>query len=139
MGITQHKEDLGQTFAAAGVKPGPYLILPILGPSNLRDAIGLVGDFFIDPFNYVARTQDRKNLIYTRTGAEKLAQREAILDLTDDIEKASDSYTRTKLLYMQNRSFLVRDGAPIEYTDGPIPWDEEENIDDDADEDDEEY
>lgn len=126
MGITQHKEDLGQTFAAAGIEPGPYLVLPLLGPSNLRDTLGLVGDFFIDPFNVIARNDDRTNLIHARTGTEKLSQREAILDLTDDIEKASDPYTRTKLLYMQNRAFLVRNGAPLENVDGPVPWEDDE-------------
>ncbi|MCP4923286.1 MAG: VacJ family lipoprotein [bacterium] len=126
MGIDQHKEDLGQTFAGIGVKPGPYLVLPLLGPSNLRDTLGLIGDFFIDPFNIIARNNDRKDLTYVRTGVEKLVQREALLDLTDDIEKASDPYTRAKLLYMQHRAFLVRDGVPLEDLEGPVPWEEDE-------------
>lgn len=55
-GVTRHHEDLGQTLGFYGVEPGPYLILPILGPSNLRDALGggveNLAFSFVDPFNF---------------------------------------------------------------------------------------
>jgi len=54
MGFDFHNEDFGQTLAVWGVSEGPYLMLPILGPSNPRDAVGFVIDFFFDPINYWA-------------------------------------------------------------------------------------
>ena len=53
MGLKPHKEDVGQTLATYGVGPGCYLVLPIFGPSTVRDSFGLIADTFIDPFAHV--------------------------------------------------------------------------------------
>ena len=53
MGLKPHKEDVGQTLGAYGVGPGCYLVLPILGPSTVRDSVGLIADTFVDPFAHV--------------------------------------------------------------------------------------
>ena len=52
-GFPKHEEDLGQTLAVWGAPEGPYLMLPVFGPSNPRDAVGLAGSFFLDPVNMV--------------------------------------------------------------------------------------
>lgn len=53
MGIEAHKEDFGQTLGHYGVGSGFHVVLPILGPSNLRDIVGLAGDYYADPISYV--------------------------------------------------------------------------------------
>ena len=71
LGIHEWKEDFGQTLGWYGVGHGPYLVLPVFGPSNLRDGLGLVGDFAInsytDPFNLV--TDDDYDLPYSIVSA----------------------------------------------------------------------
>lgn len=51
--MPKYNEDFGQTLGVWGVSEGPYIVWPILGPSNLRDTFGLVGDYFVDPLNYI--------------------------------------------------------------------------------------
>src|SRR3546814_11863911 len=53
LGLEHRNEDFGQTLATYGAGDGPYIVLPLLGPSNGRDTVGLVVDFFLDPINYV--------------------------------------------------------------------------------------
>ena len=53
IGLNPHKEDLGQTLGAYGLGPGCYYVLPILGPTTVRDSVGLIADTFIDPFAHV--------------------------------------------------------------------------------------
>ena len=50
MGLTSQKEDVGQTLGSYGVNSGCYFVLPILGPTTVRDSIGMVADSFVDPF-----------------------------------------------------------------------------------------
>ncbi len=56
-GVPPHDEDAGQTFAVWGIPSGPYLMLPLLGPSNVRDTFGFAADIFADPLRYVLRSQ----------------------------------------------------------------------------------
>jgi len=56
--LKTHNEDLGQTLGRLGIGPGPYIVLPILGPSNLRDVVGTIGDSFLDPINYTNNVSD---------------------------------------------------------------------------------
>ena len=53
IGLTPHKEDVGQTLGSYGVGPGCYFVLPVLGPTTARDALGMVADTFVDPFAHV--------------------------------------------------------------------------------------
>ncbi len=108
MGIKHHDEDFGQTLAAAGVGGGPYLFLPIIGPSNFRDLTGMVADFFMDPFNHILRNNDREYLIYVRWGVSYLDQRTAVRNLTDNINKGLDPYAKYRSLYAQHRDFRIR-------------------------------
>src|SRR4051812_30846411 len=58
-GFPQHDEDFGQTLGVMGIPEGPYLMLPLFGPSNPRDAIGLAADFYLDPVNIIVTNKPR--------------------------------------------------------------------------------
>lgn len=112
MGIKGHEEDFGQTLAVWGADDGPYLMLPILGPSNPRDAVGLAVDWVVDPFNMWANNTDRSELVWARSGVAALHARTELLDLTDDLEKSSlDLYAAVRSLYRQRRADAISNGG----------------------------
>lgn len=104
MGIEKHDEDFGQTLATWGVGSGPYLVLPFLGPSTVRDTAGLPVDWYTDPVTYVDHDVTRWSirfidLVQTRAsllGQEKLIQ--------------GDRYSFIRDAYLQRRAFLINDG-----------------------------
>lgn len=104
-GLTGKREDFGQTLAVWGVGSGPYLVLPILGPSNLRDTTGIVADWFTDPVNYELRMHHTEwTHIGVRAG-QALVTRERYLDPIDDIYDSSlDPYASFKSIYEQRRA-----------------------------------
>jgi len=107
------REDLGQTFAVWGVGEGPYLVLPVLGPNTSREAVGMVGEHFIDPANLVARNHDIDNFELGRGMARAIDFRSKSLDSLDEIEKNSiDFYAAIRSLYRQNRKNIILDGSP---------------------------
>lgn len=117
MGIAGRAEDFGQTLAVWGVSEGPYLMLPLLGPSNPRDSAGLAIDvFLIDPTNYIRL----KNHFWWGTFREYLTLldlRAQTLETLTGIERSSvDYYAALRSLYRQNRANEIRDGqaAPTE-------------------------
>ncbi len=104
------REDFGQTLGKWGVGKGPYLVLPLMGPSNLRDATGLVVDMFLDPLNWWAWDQDEKELLYARAALRVIDARAGLLGPYDDLlEQSIDPYTTVKSAYIQNRAQAVRD------------------------------
>lgn len=100
-GIPAHTEDFGQTLAVWGVDAGPYLVLPIFGPSNLRDAGGLVVDNLSSPLVYTTGLS-----INLGVGAgQTLVLRERLIDPIDDINATSlDPYASFKSVYEQRRA-----------------------------------
>jgi phospholipid-binding lipoprotein MlaA len=105
----RHREDFGQTLAVYGVGEGPYLVLPLLGPSNPRDAFGFVVDLAFDPMTYVAP----RDLALARFGTELLAFREQNLEAIDEVKRTSiDLYAATRTLARQFRANEIRNGAP---------------------------
>lgn len=108
-GLEKHNEDFGQTLGYWGVGDGPYLVLPIIGPSNLRDAVARVVDFKTDPLTYVRSMRLRNSLWGTRA----LSQRTELLDTSKILETAAlDPYEFLRDAYLQRRRSLVYDGAP---------------------------
>ena len=101
-------EDAGQTFAAwtgPGSGGGPYLMLPVLGPSNVRDAIGRGIDFFIDPIGFATSTE----VSLTRAGADAVDERSRNIDEVRDLERNSlDFYATVRSLYRQRRAQQIR-------------------------------
>ena len=111
MGIEGHGEDFGQTLAVWGVPAGPYLMLPLFGPSNPRDAVGRVVDFLADPFNMWAANTEREHLRFARAGVQAVELRANSLELIDDLEKTSlDFYAAIRSLYRQRRAEQISNG-----------------------------
>lgn len=108
-GMEKHNEDFGQTLGYWGVGDGPYLMLPLVGPSNLRDAVARVVDYRTDPITYVRSMRLRNSLWGTRA----LSHRADLLDTSKILETAAlDPYEFLRDAYLQRRRNLVHDGAP---------------------------
>jgi len=111
-GYAPHREDFGQTLAVWSVPEGPYVMLPVLGPSNPRDAVGIVVDFLIDPLNWWASNTDREYITYTRTAVSGIDTRDQLWDVLEDLERSSiDYYAAIRSLYRQRRADEIRNGA----------------------------
>lgn len=114
-GIQHHDEDFGQTLAVWGVGEGPYLVLPILGPSNPRDTTGIAAEWLSDPFNLVMDNADATWAIYTRTGTASVDKREKFLDPLEEVERQSlDFYSALRTLYRQRRAAEIKNGVVVE-------------------------
>jgi len=100
-GIKRHRADFGQTLHSYGVGYGPYLVLPLLGPSSLRDGVGLVVDSAIDPWSYFLPNV----FTYSRIGATAVSTREDLLEPLDELKKSSiDWYASLRSAWWQNRN-----------------------------------
>lgn len=120
-GIEKRKEDMGQTLGHWGVKPGPYLVLPVLGPATLRDAAALPVDWQASPGQYFQDASTRMgvallNVTETRAG---------LLKATDAVKQASlDPYSFVRDGWLQKREYDVYDGNPsadFDYSDPDAP------------------
>ena len=119
MKIPDHGEDFGQTLGDWGVGEGPYLMLPFFGPSNPRDAFGLVADIGLDPTSYIHFKQH----IWWDAGREYFT----ILDLraqtfqtVQSIQRSSvDYYASLRSLYRQLRENEIRNGRAAKVQDLP--------------------
>jgi len=107
--------DLGQTFWAWGFPEGPYLIIPVFGPSNPRDGIGMGGDLYLDPFRYIARMQDYPSAVSVgRAVIDGIDQRARNLESVDVIQRESvDYYATLRSLFRQNREAQLRGNGPL--------------------------
>lgn len=101
--IPVYEPDFGQTLYVWGITHGgPYLVLPVLGPSNPRDGIGVGVDAFLAPIDYALA--DQPMLIYSRIALDSWTKREAALDFLDSLEKSStDYYATLRSMWRQNR------------------------------------
>ncbi|PCI60949.1 MAG: ABC transporter [Methylophilaceae bacterium] len=118
--IPVHKEDFGQTLGHWGVGNGPYLVLPILGSSTLRDATGFVVDRATsDPITYTHNIGEIR-LHNQLRAAQLLVGRTELLDASDFVDTAAlDPYSFTRDAYLQRRASQVQDGlVPIDLLDG---------------------
>ena len=98
-------EDFGQTLAVWGVSEGPYLMLPFLGPSTLRDAPSNVLDSFLDPFAY----NDNYGMRAGIKAIDIVALRAELLGIDDVM--SGDKYIFVRDVYLQNREYVIADGA----------------------------
>lgn len=107
MNLEKHNEDFGQTLGKWGIGSGPYLVVPVLGPSSVRDRIGYAFDSVMNPVNYVKDDEVRLALVV----AGVLETRATLLDATDILDQAAlDSYAFQRDAYLQKREFDVNDG-----------------------------
>ena len=112
-GLPYRGEDFGQTFAVWGIGDGPYLMLPILGPSNMRDTTGIVAEWLTDPVNIALDNNDLEYLIYVRAGLTGIDARARSLDVLDELERTSlDYYAAIRSLYRQQRANDIRNSRP---------------------------
>lgn len=108
-GMPYHDEDFGQTLAVWGVGEGFYLMLPILGPSNPRDVVGLAAEFYTDPVNIYLRNEDLEYLTYVRAGLRGIDARARSIEVLDELERTSlDYYAAIRSLYRQQRNNEIR-------------------------------
>jgi phospholipid-binding lipoprotein MlaA len=114
-GVTARKEDFGQTLGTWGVPAGPYIVLPFMGPSNLRDAFGNVVDMALTPHNWIVEP----DVQYIITGINAIDTRSENIEFLDSIYDSSiDSYATIRTYYQQRRARLVTDsgnGARVSY------------------------
>jgi phospholipid-binding lipoprotein MlaA len=115
-GLDMNDEDFGQTFGKWGIEPGPYLMLPFLGPSTFRDTTGRLLDQFTYPLSYL---EDDRYLI---RGVGLLDMRADLLDLDEQLDQSYDRYAFVRNAWLQRREFQVTDGevddASLELEEG---------------------
>ena len=117
-GIERHEEDFGQTLGWWGIGAGPYIVLPLFGPSSGRDAIGFAADAFTDPLAYVDPSRPQNQLLLTRF----VNRRAELLDAKQVLEAAAlDPYVFVRDAYLQRRRNLVYDGKPPPDKDTLVP------------------
>lgn len=110
-GYPYRKEDFGQTMGVGGVTEGPYLVLPLLGPSNFRDTAGMVVDLFLDPVNYISNDDAIQFLPITRGVVGAVDSRSRTIEQIEELRADSvDFYARVRSLYTQNRRVEIENG-----------------------------
>jgi len=109
VGVPYHSNDLGVTLATWGFVEGPYIIVPVLGPSNPRDIVGKIGDGFADPGNYVAGEHHLLLAVIARSATSGIDERSRNIESLADIERtALDYYATIRSLYRQRRQAQIR-------------------------------
>lgn len=116
IGLEKHNEDFGQTLGYWGMKPGPYLVLPLLGPSTLRDTSALPVDYLSSVRKYAFESIPVRNSV---TGLDLVNTRANLLGADQTLEEAAlDKYSFLRNFYLQRRQSLIYDGvAPREDLD----------------------
>jgi len=118
MGLERHDEDFGQTLAVWGVPDGPYLFIPLMGPSNVRDTFGRVVDTAFDPLTW-AEFDEADEVRTARTVFTALSAREGVLETIDDIRRDSlDPYVTIRSSYGLLRESAIQNG-PADVQDLP--------------------
>ena len=105
MGFQKHSEDFGQTLAVWGVSDGPYIVLPILGPSTLRDTLARIPEAFMTPLLLI----DHHRTGYELTAIDLLDKRARYLGLESIV--IGDEYLFYRDAYLQSREFDINDGV----------------------------
>lgn len=109
VGLARNKQYFALTMGKWGVASGPYLVLPFLGPSSVRDAIGEIPDYFTDPISYITPVKE-SYLAYSGRFVDRRAQ---LLDATNLLEQAAlDPYQFVRDAYLQRTRSRIYDGNP---------------------------
>lgn len=110
-GIPFESEDFGQTLAVWGVDEGPYLVVPLVGPSNVRDGVGFLVETLADPIGIVMTEFDISEFNYARLGFTIIDVRSRTVDATDELEASSvDYYAAIRSIYNRTRQAEILDG-----------------------------
>ena len=109
IGFEKQKEDFGQTLAVHGIGPGPYLVLPFLGPSTVRDALGKVTSLYADPVTLALERNDKDEWVWIGMALRGIDFREQNLEKIDNLNATSvDFYATLRSLYLERRSSMIR-------------------------------
>jgi phospholipid-binding lipoprotein MlaA len=108
--LPQHDEDLGQTLGKWGVPPGPYLVIPLLGPATVRDGPSRIVDTFLEPLYWY----DNDEVRWGSLVLSLIDDRARLLPLDDTLAETYDPYAFIRDAYLQRRQYLVYDGEPPE-------------------------
>jgi len=109
IGIPYYKEDFGQTLGYWGFDSGPYLVLPLLGPSSVRDGLATPGNYYLDPISHVSNDSTRWGI----TGRKIIDTRSTYLNSESMLSNSAlDQYSFIRDTWLQRREHQVRDGAP---------------------------
>ena len=125
LGLEDTQEDLSQTLGVYGVRNGCYFVLPVLGPTTVRDSFAMVGDTFLDPF---ATMTWRQKEVFNRTGKKREyigVKSAGVVDFRGDNEKnikslkenSIDLYSSTKSIYLQNKERKIKNSDVVEDND----------------------
>lgn len=115
MGMPYHSEDFGQTLAVWGLGDGPYVYVPLLGPSTFRDGAGFAVDsFLVDPLAWYDRGDGRMAWVqWANLGLVYVDTKDMTMDVLDELKKSSlDYYAALRSSYRQIRAKEIRNGAP---------------------------
>ncbi|WP_144138017.1 VacJ family lipoprotein [Paraburkholderia sp. BCC1884] len=105
--LPKHDNDLGLTLGHYGVPAGPYLVLPLFGPSTVRDAVGSIGNYYVNPLSYI----HPDGLSWALYGLNVVNTRANLLNASDVLEGAAlDKYSFVRNAYLQRREYLLSDG-----------------------------
>ncbi len=130
IGIDAAREDLGQTLGVWGLNSGPYLVLPILGPSSLRDGVGVVVDPFMSPLTYAPLEVPERLAVGLTSGLQTRADLLSAEGLLN-----GDKYTLYRQAYLSKREYDVNDGLILNdefIDDDPVEMFEDEDFLDEA-------
>lgn len=108
LGMPAHNEDIGQALARWGVGSGPYVVLPFLGPSTVRDGFATAADQALHVRNHLDSTSARDKLL----PLEIITIRASVLSLDAQIAASADPYVFVREAYLQRRNYLIYDGEP---------------------------
>ena len=130
LGLKDSTEDFGQTLAVWGTGEIAYLVLPILGPSSIRDGVGRGVDFFLNPINHALDNADLEWVGWTMMAVDAVDQRSRHIETLDEIERTSvDYYAAIRSLYRQTRHDSIHNGGAM--SDNPLAGDSHPFVDDD--------
>ncbi len=117
IGIERKVEDFGQTLGVWGLGPGPYLVLPLLGPSSVRDSSGFLGDIWLSPLQYSDFNLVERSGLATLDGLQTRADL-----LGSDRLMSGDGYLVLREAYLSKRNYDVSDGKNVSdsFLDGPV-------------------
>jgi phospholipid-binding lipoprotein MlaA len=116
MGLARRDEDFGQTLGRWGAHPGPYLFLPVIGPTNVRDGLGSIVDLAVDPINW-ADYDGRTAVVVARGAVNAVSTRESLLDVNDQMRRTSlDPYVSVRSGYSLLRESAVNNGETQDIT-----------------------
>jgi phospholipid-binding lipoprotein MlaA len=105
-GLDLNDEDFGQTLGHWGLHPGPFVEIPLLGPSDVRDGVGRAADIFTGPAHYVSN----QPVSYSMYAVDLVDRRAGLLSLDDTLKTVFDPYAFVRDAYLQRRAYLISDG-----------------------------